>query len=48
MDNLTWDNEVTLIAPGECVEDDLGQQKMTEIETMVCCCERPVSRQEFY
>ena len=48
MDNLTWDDEVTLIAPGEYVEDDLGQQKMTEIETMVCCCERPVSRQEFY
>lgn len=44
----TWDNEVTLIGASDGVEDDIGQRQPVDSETTVYCCQKPISRQEFY
>lgn len=44
----TWDYDVTLVGTGGYEEDSLGQQKIVETQTSICCCRVPVPRQEFY
>nr|DAP51836.1 MAG TPA: head closure knob [Caudoviricetes sp.] len=48
MENLTWDDEVTLIGAGGYMEDELGQKIPVVSETTVCCCKKPTPRQEVY
>lgn len=48
MDNLTWDDEVTLIGTESYTEDELGQQIPIESKTIVLCCRKPTPRQEKY
>ena len=43
----TWDDDVTLVGTGGYKEDSLGQQKIVETQTSICCCKVPVPRQEF-
>lgn len=48
MENLTWDDEVTLIGAGGYTEDELGQQIQSEVGTTILCCRKATPRQEVY
>ncbi|MNW36745.1 hypothetical protein D3C74_137630 [compost metagenome] len=46
---MTYDHELTLITPGQIIEDDIGNQIESDpIETIVYCGLKSISRAEYY